>query len=247
MHWKEAVEPLAYDGATDAAPADPRVPSEIWLAEFNDMPAAHDEPEYLTRRKRIDPLLKAEGWTIAPPSTRPGLSIAARSTRARLASSRWPRRSKNERPRTQPWFRLKRVSPRARRGLQQAEAGLAVARSSQQQSEAAERQATFALQAATSNVPAVQAQLDDARFNLAQCQMTAPADGYVVNWVVQEGTMLVPMPFAAAGTFICTSETFVVASFPQNYLVNVEPGNEVEVVLDPYPGRPRRRMTWPSA
>jgi multidrug resistance efflux pump len=120
---------------------------------------------------------------------------------------------------------------------QQAEAGLAVAQAGQQQAEASERQATFAVQVAASNVPAVQAQLDDARFNLVQCRMTAPADGYVVNWQVQEGTMLVPMPIAAAGTFICTSETFIVASFPQNYLTNVRPGDEVELVLDPYPGR----------
>jgi multidrug resistance efflux pump len=90
---------------------------------------------------------------------------------------------------------------------------------------------------AQSNVPVVQAQLDDARFNLAQCRMTAPADGYVVNWQVQEGTMVVPAPLAAAGTFISTSETFVGASFPQNYLQHVQPGDEVDVVLDPYPGR----------
>jgi len=90
---------------------------------------------------------------------------------------------------------------------------------------------------AQSNVPAVQAQLDDARFNLAQCKMYAPADGYVVNWVVQEGDMLVSMPFHPAGTFINTSETFIIAPFPQNYLMNVKPGNEVELVLDPYPGR----------
>src|SRR5262249_22694523 len=85
---------------------------------------------------------------------------------------------------------------------QQAEAGLAVAQSAQQQAEAAERQSAFALQMAQTNVTAVQAQLADARFNLAQCRMYAPADGYVVNWQVQEGTMLVPMPMAAAGTFI---------------------------------------------
>lgn len=30
------------------------------------MTSPHHEPEYLTRRKRIDPLLKAQGWTIAP-------------------------------------------------------------------------------------------------------------------------------------------------------------------------------------
>ncbi|MBI3410250.1 MAG: HlyD family secretion protein [Planctomycetes bacterium] len=116
-------------------------------------------------------------------------------------------------------------------------AGLNVARDSQQQAEAAARQATFALQVAESNVPAVQAQLDDALFNLTQCRMYAPADGYVVNWQVQEGTMLVPMPMAAAGTFVNTSQTFIAASFPQNYLVNVRPGDPVELILDPFPGR----------
>ena len=30
---------------------------------------------------------------------------------------------------------------------------------------------------------------------------------------------------------------FVVAVFPQNFLMNVQSGDEVEVILDPYPGR----------
>jgi multidrug resistance efflux pump len=125
----------------------------------------------------------------------------------------------------------------AQAAVQQEEAGLAAAEAAEEQAEAAARQATFALQMAQSNVPAVQAQLDDARFNLDQCRMLAPANGYVVDWQVQEGTMIVPAPVAAAGTFISTSETYVVASLPQNYLSNVRPGNPVEVVLDPYPGR----------
>jgi multidrug resistance efflux pump len=125
----------------------------------------------------------------------------------------------------------------ARAAVLQSEAGLGEAQAGQQQAEAADRQARFALQMAQSNVPAVQAQLDEARFNLAQCRMLAPDDGYVVNWQVQEGTMIMTIPLAAAGTFICTSQTFIAASFPQNYLMHVQPGNEVELVLDPYPGR----------
>jgi multidrug resistance efflux pump len=121
--------------------------------------------------------------------------------------------------------------------LQQADAGLVGARSALQQAQAAERQAGFALEVAQSNVPAVQAQLDNAQFNLAQCKMYAPADGYVVNWQVQDGTMLVPAPMAAAGTFINTADTFIAASFPQNYLDNVKPGDDVDLILNPYPGR----------
>jgi multidrug resistance efflux pump len=88
-----------------------------------------------------------------------------------------------------------------------------------------------------SNVPAVQAQLAEARFNLDQCRMLAPADGFVVDWQVQEGTMLQPSRVVAAGTFINSVDTFIVAVFPQNYLVNVKSGDQVELVLDPYPGR----------
>ena len=82
----------------------------------------------------------------------------------------------------------------------------------------------------------MQAQLDDALFNLDQCKMRAPSDGYVVNWQVQPGTML-RRAAAAAGTFVDTSGIFLAAVFPQNYLTNVQPGDDVEVVLDPYPGR----------
>ena len=105
------------------------------------------------------------------------------------------------------------------------------------QAEAAVQQAVSAVVVAESAVPGVEAQLGEARFNLAQCKMTAPADGYVVNWQVQVGTMLAPAPVAAAGTFVDTSSIYVVALFPQNYLTNVRPGDDVELVLDPYPGR----------
>lgn len=125
----------------------------------------------------------------------------------------------------------------AEAGALQAEAGVSAANSSLAQAEATARQSAFTLKVAEGNLPGVQAQLDDARFNLTQCKVLAPADGYVVNWQVQEGTMLVPLPLSPAGTFMSTGETALVAAFPQNYLVNVMPGDEVEIVLDPYPGR----------
>jgi multidrug resistance efflux pump len=125
----------------------------------------------------------------------------------------------------------------AKAGEQQAVAVLSGSKSAQQQAEASARQAAFSLKVAESNVPAVEAQLADAQFNLSQCKMYAPSDGFVVNWQVQEGTMLVPMPLAAAGTFINTGNIAIGAAFPQNYLDNVKPGDEVELVLDPYPGR----------
>jgi multidrug resistance efflux pump len=126
--------------------------------------------------------------------------------------------------------KAKQESEQADAAVQQAEAGVV-------QAQASALQAASAVQVAQSNVPAAEAQLEDARFNLAQCKMLAPGDGYVVNWQVQVGTMLVPMPLAAAGTFVNVSDTAVAAVFPQNWLANVEPGNDVEMVLNPYPGR----------
>jgi membrane fusion protein (multidrug efflux system) len=126
--------------------------------------------------------------------------------------------------------KAKQESEQADAAVQQAEAGVV-------QAQASALQAASTVQVAQSNVPAVEAQLEDARFNLAQCKMLAPGDGYVVNWQVQVGTMLVPMPLAAAGTFVNVSDTAVAAVFPQNWLANVEPGNDVEMVLNPYPGR----------
>jgi membrane fusion protein (multidrug efflux system) len=114
---------------------------------------------------------------------------------------------------------------------------VAVAVQSRIEADATVQQAQSAVIQAQSSIPAVQAQLDEALFNLGQCKMTAPSDGYVVDWQVQPGTMLVPAPVAAAGTFVDTSDIYVLAVFPQNYLSNVEPGNDAELVLDPYPGR----------
>jgi membrane fusion protein, multidrug efflux system len=115
---------------------------------------------------------------------------------------------------------------------QRQEADAAVA-----QAEASALQASSSVVVAESSIPGIEAQLGDARFNLAQCKMTAPTDGYVVNWQVQVGTMLVPAPVAAAGTFVDTSSIAVLALFPQNYLTNVRQGDDVELILDPYPGR----------
>jgi membrane fusion protein (multidrug efflux system) len=119
----------------------------------------------------------------------------------------------------------------------EAAAALAGAQATQQQAEAAARQAGFAVDVAQSSVPAIEAQLGEARFNLEQCTMRAPSDGYVVNWQVQPGTFVVPAPIAAAGTFVDTSDIMVGAVYPQNWLMNVQKGDAVEMVLDPYPGR----------
>ena len=113
--------------------------------------------------------------------------------------------------------------------LKAAEAGV-------QQAEAGHRQAEFGLLAAKDNALSMKAKFDSAAFDLEQCTVYAPADGYVTLWTVREGTMAVSVPFAPVGTFIDTSRAVLVASFSQSLLSNVEPGDPVEITFKTRPG-----------
>ncbi|MAT70204.1 MAG: secretion protein HlyD [Planctomycetaceae bacterium] len=103
-------------------------------------------------------------------------------------------------------------------------------------SRAAKDQATAQLEAAESTIESLQANLAAAQFDLRQCQVYAPADGFVTNWQVREGTMAVPLPLAPLGTFVDTSRVSVVATFSQNLIANVQPGDKVELALKNRPG-----------
>jgi membrane fusion protein (multidrug efflux system) len=120
--------------------------------------------------------------------------------------------------------------------LVEAEENYAAAQAGLQQANASVNQATSALAAAKDTVVSVQSQLDSAKFNLRECTVQAPSDGFITDWQIQEGTFVVPMPMAAAGTFIDTTDTFVVASFPAEELIHVQPGQVVEMAFNCRPG-----------
>jgi multidrug resistance efflux pump len=86
-------------------------------------------------------------------------------------------------------------------------------------------------------VEELQASLDEARFELEQTTVTAPADGFVAHLALRPGMMAVPMPFAPLMTFVPTEDKDVFFGwFRQNYLLRVEAGSEAEVTLDGIPG-----------
>ena len=97
-------------------------------------------------------------------------------------------------------------------------------------------QARAAVLAASDSVRGLQSQVQIAEFNLQQCTVRAPADGFVTDWQIREGTYVTSMPFAAAGTFVDTSQTNIAASFPANFLTHVKPGQEAELVFKSRPG-----------
>ena len=80
-----------------------------------------------------------------------------------------------------------------------------------------------------------QAALDQARINLDNTIVVAPADGVVTDVRIDKGT------FAGAGapqmTFIGTGNVWVQADFTENNLGHIEPGDDVEVLFDVLPGQ----------
>jgi len=85
------------------------------------------------------------------------------------------------------------------------------------------------------SVAQVRAQLDQAEINLAFTTVTAPADGFVTNLQLREGSMA--QPGQPVMSFIDTSERYLIAPLGQNVVRHVEVGNDVEVALALYPGR----------
>ena len=85
------------------------------------------------------------------------------------------------------------------------------------------------------NVQQALVALDSAQLDLYWSTIRAPSDGIITNLLVDIGH------FAAAGTpimtFISIRDVWVQANLRENALVNVEAGNQVEMVLDAAPGR----------
>ncbi len=105
------------------------------------------------------------------------------------------------------------------------------------QATATAAQAKIASMAAEDTARSLEAQLANAQFNLDQCKVYAPSDGFVTNWTVREGVMAMPSPQAPLGSFVDTSRVVILGSYPQNLLTNVKPGDAVELVFKTIPGQ----------
>jgi multidrug resistance efflux pump len=86
-------------------------------------------------------------------------------------------------------------------------------------------------------VAAVQAELDQARFYLDNTTMVAPEDGYIINLQVRPGMVAGDIRFGAIASFICDADRYLLATFFQENLKYVKPGQVVEAALDLYPGQ----------
>lgn len=112
-----------------------------------------------------------------------------------------------------------------------------VAEAGVEQAEAGQKEARFAVESAKENLKSIQAGLSTANYNLEKCSVKAPADGFVTSWLVREGTRVSSLKVASIGTFVDTTETFILANYPQNLLKNVKSGDPVDVAFKSSPGR----------
>jgi multidrug resistance efflux pump len=85
-------------------------------------------------------------------------------------------------------------------------------------------------------VAQIRAQLRDAEWKLSETTVYAPADGYVINLQLRPGSTVSQLPMNPVMSFV-EQNHIIIGLFHQNELHAVQPDNEAEITLEPYPGR----------
>lgn len=81
-----------------------------------------------------------------------------------------------------------------------------------------------------------QAQMEQAKYNLSQTIVRAPAKGYVTQVILRPGMRAASLPLRPVMIFVSAEGNYLVAWFRQNSLLRLEVGNEAEVAFDGIPG-----------
>jgi multidrug resistance efflux pump len=120
-------------------------------------------------------------------------------------------------------------------------ASLQAARERLRQAEAQEEEVRVELESQSGGVnPDVQqvvAELGLARWRLDETTVRAPADGYVTQLALRPGQMTTTLPLAPVMVFVHGERPALVATFPQNVIVDLEAGHEAEIAFKAYPGK----------
>jgi multidrug resistance efflux pump len=80
------------------------------------------------------------------------------------------------------------------------------------------------------------AQLEQARWDLSQTVVYAPADGRAVNLQLREGSYAAALPISPVMSFV-ENEQWLIAFYKQNELREVRVGDNAEVALKTYPNK----------
>ena len=85
-------------------------------------------------------------------------------------------------------------------------------------------------------ITSLEAQLETARWNLAQTEVRAPYDGFAVNLQLRPGMRVTTAPLASPMTFVSSEFFQIVASLSQSASRFVQQGDQAEVVFASRPG-----------
>jgi multidrug resistance efflux pump len=86
-------------------------------------------------------------------------------------------------------------------------------------------------------VNSLTAQLHNARWELGETAVRAPADGKVVALSLRPGQRVTNLPVRSWMAFVPDASTRLAAGIPQSRLRHVAPGQQAEVVMRMFPGR----------
>ncbi len=104
------------------------------------------------------------------------------------------------------------------------EAGI---KEAQAEESARELRYTSEIDGVNTDVAAIQAELDQARYYLDNTLMVAPEDGYIINLQVRPGMVAGEIRFGAIASFICDADRYLLANYFQENLKYVKPGQAV--------------------
>ncbi|MFK0087495.1 HlyD family secretion protein [Pseudomonas sp. NPDC090755] len=92
-------------------------------------------------------------------------------------------------------------------------------------------------EAALARVDDLQAQIDNAQFELDNTVIRAPSNGFVTHVSLRPGMMASRLPLRPSMVFVPNEGQYFAAWMRQNSLLRLVPGDEAEVAFDGIPGR----------
>jgi multidrug resistance efflux pump len=86
-------------------------------------------------------------------------------------------------------------------------------------------------------VARLQAEVQQAQYDLDQTVFRAPTDGYVTQLFLRPGMMAVPLPLRPVMVFVHSEDQRLFAAFQQNALQRINVGDPAEIAFDALPGQ----------
>ncbi len=96
---------------------------------------------------------------------------------------------------------------------------------------------TANMEVAAAAIGVAKAQVDYAKWQLQETNVTAPHEGYVVNLQLRPGNVVTTIPLAASLAFVSYEANQIITSFSQSAVRRIDVGNQAEIAFTNIPGQ----------